>query len=132
MTLFECLRSESIHNAALSDMCDLVYHQRVERFPYQILIMRIGKGKNVYHKTIFGRVMRHIDVRKCLITALKLSLLVRFRETNEINEYDCSKNHTCCNSKLMISRTSQKINRYRFKVQEMAFCSYDESFAILE
>ena len=38
MTLSGCLRSESMYKANLSDLCDLVYHQKSVRFLYQILI----------------------------------------------------------------------------------------------
>ena len=64
MTLSGCLRSESMLKADLSDLCDLVYHQKSERSPYQILIMRIGEGKTVHDKTFFGRLLRHVDVRR--------------------------------------------------------------------
>ena len=53
MTLSNCLRSESIYKADLSDLCDLVYHQKSERSPYQILIMRISEDKTVVMTTTF-------------------------------------------------------------------------------
>ena len=88
MTLSGCLRSEPMYKADLSDLCDLVYHQKSERSLYQILIMRISEGKTVHDKNIFGRVMRHVDVRRCTFGALGLWLLARFKETNEINNYN--------------------------------------------
>ena len=77
MTLSGCLRCESMYKTDLSDLCDLVYHQKSERSPYQILIMRTGEGKTVHDKNIFGRLLRHVDVRRCAFGALGLWLLSR-------------------------------------------------------
>ena len=81
ITLSPCLRSEYVYKAYLSDFCDLVYHQKLEQYVYQILILRIGEGKTVNGKNIFGKVMRHVDVRRCAFSALGLWLLCRFKET---------------------------------------------------
>ena len=64
MTLSSCLRSKPMYKADLSDLCDLVYHQKSERSLYQILIMRIGEGKTVHDKNIFERVMRQCLCKK--------------------------------------------------------------------
>ena len=81
MTLSGYLRSESIYKADLSDLCDLVCHQKSVRSPYQILIMKVGEGKTVHEKHIFGRLMRHVDVRRYAFSALDLWLLARFKKT---------------------------------------------------
>ena len=47
--------------------------------------------------------MRHVDVRRCAFGALGLWLLSRFKETNEVNQYNFNDNSTWFNSKLMIS-----------------------------
>ena len=125
MTLSGCLRSESMMKADLSDLCDLVYQQKSERSPYQILIMRIGEGKTVHDKNIFGRLLRHVDVRRCAFGALGLWLLSRFKETNEVNEYNFNDNSTWFNSKLMISSQYRKnklnINSLCTKMSTRAF-----------
>ena len=92
MNLSDCLRSESIYKAKLCDLCDLFYHQKVERSTSQKLVMRIGEGKINKNKNIFGMVMRHVDIRSYTISSLGLWLLARFKKTSEMNDYNFKDN----------------------------------------
>ena len=50
----------------------------IRKHPYQILILRIGCGKIVDNKNMFGRSMRHNHFPKYLYGALEIYLLSRF------------------------------------------------------
>ena len=47
-------------------------NQKLEPSPYQNLIMRIGERKTLKDKNNVGRIMRHVDVRRCAFGALGL------------------------------------------------------------
>ena len=85
INLSDCLRSKWIYK---TDLCGLVYYYRPKRSTYEILIMTVGEGKIFPGTSIFGRVMWHVDIRRCAIGILGLWLLARFRETNEVISYN--------------------------------------------
>ena len=66
------------------------------------------KEKTVKDKNNFDRIMRHVDVRTCAFGALGLWFLARFKETNEINEYNFLDNESWFKSKLMVSPQFRK------------------------
>lgn len=104
------LRSECLYKADLSDLCDFKYHQKSERDPYHILIMRISDGKSNANKIVFGRVMRHIDVNACAIGGLAFYLMLRFEVTKEMETFDFEDNSSWFNIKLLIGM--RKRNSY--------------------
>ena len=72
------LRMESLYLAYLSDLCDFIFHQKLERDPYQCLILRVGTGKANQRRTIFGRAVRHVDAILCPMGAPAFYLHNRF------------------------------------------------------
>lgn len=77
MTLCGLMRGESMEQADLSDLLD--FHWKGPRDPHEmhILIMQICQGKTNDDKKIWGRAMRHRDVKMCAIGALALYLWYR-------------------------------------------------------
>lgn len=80
------LRCESIYQAELSD-CFIVKHKaQKDMHPWDVLVMNIWRGKTNYYKSLYGRAMRHFDVRLCPIGAFGFYLLARFDETEEFSD----------------------------------------------
>ena len=92
MTLGGVLRSESLYKADLSDLCDFKFHQKTERDPYHVCILRVSTGKTNADKVLYGRVMRHVDAQLCPIGALAMYLLIRFEVTKEHESIDFEDN----------------------------------------
>ena len=102
MCLCGVLRSESLYQADLSDLCDFFINQDGEPDHYHIAVLRIGDGKaNKDGNAVFGRVMRHKDPRLCAINALAIYLCMRFDVTGEIESIDFEDNSTWFNKKLL-------------------------------
>jgi len=97
------LRGESLFNCELSDLCDPV---KVDEGPHpcHILVMRIAIGKTNGLKTLYGRVMRHKDVRLCAIGALGFYLLAKFHVSGEV--LDFSSNQSWFNVKLLVESST--------------------------
>ena len=97
------LRGESLFNCELSDLCDLVKGDEGPH-PCHILVMRIAMGKTNGLKTLYGRVMRHANVKLCAIGALGFYHLARFHISGEI--FDFSSNEKWFNVKLLVESSS--------------------------
>ena len=95
------LRMQSLYLEDLSDLCDFIFHQKLERDPYQCLILRVGTGKANQRRTIFGTEMRHVDARLCPMGALAFYLHNRFSVTKEYEEFDFCDNSSWFNIKLI-------------------------------
>ena len=52
---------------------------------------------------MFGIIILHVDVRQYPVEWRGLWLLARFKEINEVNDYDFNQNNTWFNSKLTTS-----------------------------
>lgn len=75
--------------------------------------MNIWRGKTNNFKSLYGRAMRHFDVRLCPIGAFGFYLLARFELTHEFSDeaarrlgdeaHDFTKNYTWFNYKLLVN-----------------------------
>ena len=74
---------ESLYLDNLGDLCDFIFHQKIQPDPYQCLILRTYTGKVNINRTIFGRAVRYVDARLFPMGALAFYLHVRFMVTKE-------------------------------------------------
>ena len=123
MTSGAVMRSDSLHSADLCDLCDFVFLQPKEGDDYHIIILRDGDAKISKGKTQYGKVMRHKLLELCSISALGLYLLVRFRITQEVNEFGFMNTYSWFNQKLLISPLGKK-KQEQSKCSDVCFLLY--------
>ena len=82
----------SLYLTDLSDACNLIYHPKHYHDPYQHLILRIGNGESNKNRTIFGRVMIHVDAQIFPMGVLTFYLHIRFMVTKKHANFNISDN----------------------------------------
>jgi Centromere DNA-binding protein complex CBF3 subunit, domain 2 len=81
------LRCESLHRAEFSDfICIKVPKTDTDIHPVEIMVNQIAQGKTNKGRLIYGRAIRHRDVRLCCIGALSFYLQYRLYVTNEFKD----------------------------------------------
>ena len=92
------LRCESLYRAEWSDfLCITAPRTDTDVHPIDIMVNVIAEGKTNKGRRLYGRAMRHRDVRLCCFGALSFYALYRFHYTNEFKDltvddwYDNSK-----------------------------------------
>ena len=85
-----------------------MFLQPKEEDDYHITILRDSDAKISKGKTRYGKVMLHKLPELCSISALGLYLLVRFKVTKEVNQFDFLNNNSWFDQKLLISPSGKK------------------------
>ena len=103
LTLNGMLRGESLFKADLADFFVFEYKAKSEPHRWEMLVLKLETGKTNKNKTLFGRVIRHRNVKECAFGAFGFYLLARFARTNELSRYDFGDNTDWFHSKVLIA-----------------------------
>jgi hypothetical protein len=116
------LRAESLYRAEWSDFI-IIQPPRLESdvHPIQIMVNQVSQGKTNHGRLLYGRAIRHRDVRLCAVGALSAYMMYRFFVTNEFSNLtvdDWLDNETWFDIKLLADTNSDD------KTKEMGKDSY--------
>ena len=85
MTLHGILRCESVYKADFSDLCGVRFRTKRDPHPLYILMMQFAEGKTNHGVTLYGRCLRHHDVRLCPVGAFAMYLFWRLDLSGEFS-----------------------------------------------
>lgn len=82
------LRSESLHRAEFSDFI-MIRAPKTEMDVHHpdIMVNQIAIGKTNHGRLLYGRAMRHRDVKLCAVGALSFYMMYRFNVTSEFSNF---------------------------------------------
>jgi Centromere DNA-binding protein complex CBF3 subunit, domain 2 len=118
------LRAESLYRAEISDFIMITIPKTgTDVHPVQIMVNQVTQGKTNNGRLLYGRALRHRDVRLCAIGSLSMYLVYRFFVTNEFQDLtvdDWFTNNTWFDIKLLADTNATN------KKNEMGKDSYGE------
>ena len=109
-SLHGILRYESLQNAELSDCFSVGFKKERDPHMLNISVIQLATGKTNHGIKLYGRCLRHKDVKLCGVGAMAMYLMYRFELSKEMDPPpDFTKNDSWFDIKLLTDGTIQNI-----------------------